>query len=58
MVAIAIGVIIVSVRNPVEMAHKLELEIVQILNRNTVEGIVLVWDQTLKYNTAIHIIVQ
>ena len=40
MVAIAIGVIIVTVRNPVEMAHKLELEIVQILNRNTVEGIV------------------
>ena len=40
MVAIAIGVIIVTVRNPVEMAHKLELESVQIPNRNTVEGIV------------------
>ena len=40
MVAIAIGVIIVTVRNLVEMDHKLELEIVQILNQNTVERIV------------------
>ena len=40
MVAIAIGVIIVIVRNPVEMDHKFELEIVQILNQNTVERIV------------------
>ena len=40
MVAIAIGVIIVIVRDPVEMAHKFELEIVQILNQNTVERIV------------------
>ena len=40
MVAIAIGVIIVIVRNPVEMAHKFELEIVHILNQNTVERIV------------------
>lgn len=48
MVAIVNGVNIASVLNPVEMAHKIELEIVQTLNRNTVEGIVLVWDHILK----------
>ena len=58
MVAIANGVNLASVLNHVEMDHKTGLEIVQTLNRNTVERIVLVWGQTLKYNTAIHIIVQ
>lgn len=58
MVAIPNGVNLANVLNHVEMDHKIGLEIVQTLNRNTVEGIVLVWDQTLKYNTAIHIIVQ